>query len=732
MPKLLRLALLALASATGCVSTPAFAQQVVSTIRVAQPSQIVHATVPLPDGYAWSGTGSPFSVVNPDGSNAPTQWERVAWSPKGEVRVAELIAQVQPATSYSVVVRAQRDNVAPRLTAFARQLVGVAPVITIDGVSTATQWRASNDRDGLVGVSRQFYGPHLFGWVSAFNGQEFVTVDLVFHDGEQASPPLFFSALSIEIAAGASVVYGIPEPLSVGNVLVAPRQDGKLNFMEQRGRREFRIAIAAAGHEAEAKAVLLGAGWGVASTWTSVPGFQAQQMVLADLSHLSTQLAPRLRTDWAKIDQAVIAGTSFGIGTIPGLQPGAPNAQGTRVGYRHPFGSKYGGITGGGMIDQWRGMELAECGEPQGLLALQLEHRMITDRQAVGLYGPDGSPVRPEDYVDSTGHPLGGWSLSPVDGRFDAGKDGVFAFASHSAPGVSPGLIPADYNELLSYSPIDYQHAVRRYSSSQCLVWLANDMIARRELILHARLWCGAMWSQHRLDGELAQDTATPGHGTDWGRAAGWNWNNVATAYAIAVPQVRADLAPYIDKALRVYLASQMVNGIWQANSTNKEAQKPPFNSNYATEQTIELGITAHAVMGILGSFPLSPAMASDARVAVIRAGRDGVWRYLWNPAGGLTGGTWQFVAVRPAPFSAAPFATLPAGLNSGSNDTFQVGSTLAYARALSPADPELPVAIKAYTQNAPNALAWFKSQAFNNLSNREPMLLGEQRNPIN
>jgi hypothetical protein len=717
-----------LLSIASCTFQVAGAQERVTTISVAMPGSIVHATVPLPDGFAWDDKTTPLSVHNPDGSVAPTQWERVVWSPKGEVRVAEIIARVKPGSSYSVVAAPQSDA-APSMTEFASAMLAAPPVITIDDKALITKYRPEDARNGSVEITREFSGEHVFGWVTARVGDEFVLVDFVLHDATPGSAPWFFASAQLVPPEGASVVYGMPEPQAQGAHIVPPRADGKLNFIEQRGRREFRIAIAAKGHDQEARSALIGQGFGVASTWTSVPAYQPQQLALPDLAHLGPQLAQQARGAWSQISKAVANGTSFGIGTIPGLAPGERNAQGTRVGFRHAFGAKYGGITGGGMVDQWRGMELAQSGEPQSLLALQLEHRMLSDRHAVGLYTADGDAIRPEDFVDAQGKPLGNWSLSPVDGRFDSGKDGAFKLASERELGVAAEKVPDDYAELLSYAPIDYQHGIRRWSSSITLAWLSNDMIARREITLNARLWCAGMWSQGRLDQELAHDEATPGHGTDWGRAHGWGWHLTAAAYAIANTKERAQFATYLDKAVRVYLASQMVNGIWQANANNKEADKPPFNSKYATEQTIELGITAHALMAILGSYDLAPKTRAAVQDSIVRAGRDGVWKYLWD-GGPDGGGTWQFVAVRERAYKSEPFAKLPDGLNSGGHDSFQIGSTLAYARMFAHGDGELAKAVRAYTQGAASPLAWLKSKGFENLGNRTPLIFVEQHFP--
>jgi hypothetical protein len=233
------------------------------------------------------------------------------------------------------------------------------------------------------------------------------------------------------------------------------------------------------------------------------------------------------------------------------------------------------------------------------------------------------------------------------------------------------------------------------------------------------------MWTQGRLDHEVMRDEATPGHGTDWGRAHGWGWHLTAAAYSIANGKARAQFAPYLDKAVRVYLASQMVNGIWQANASNKEADKPPFNSKYATAQTIELGIMAHGLMAILGSYDLAPKLRAAVQDAIVRAGREGVWKYLWDG-----GSTWQFVAVRQRPYEAEPFAKLPDGLNSGGKDSFQIGSTLAYARMFAPKDAELAKAVRAYTQGSASPLTWLKSKGFENLGNRLPLIYVEQRFP--
>lgn len=665
---------------------PAFAQ--LGKIKVRSPGTFVHATVPLEPAMLLTDRASRFALRAPDGTQVIAQATNAVRAPDGRTRVVELDCVTSSAAVYDLVdLGAEVLDPIAQPIGFARDLAANPPVITVDGVALHVTYRAGQDfRRGRACITRYFAGPHAFGWITLINGSRVALVDLVLHDGTPGANVWTFS--NVAIGPGL-VVSALPEPTISGNTLLS------CGWMKQRQRREFRIALVEnAADKAEALALLGGGGFGVSDRWGAVDAFGPQQMRIADLSWLTGQDS-RLRSDYKHESDAVLNGWTHGVGAIYG-QPGG------QVGDYSPYGAGYGAITGGTEIFQRdeTGMLLALSGEPQGLLLCLLRHRTYTDRHPVGLYGGNGKPIDP--------WPLG-WRPDIVDGdTWAAHTTDPFPHASQTTP-------------IQSWAPIDYQHGIRRWRDCINLCWLDNDPLARRELELNTLLWVAAL--RMHLPTVISQATAVPGHGCEWGRAQGWSNELLAATYATGDAALRASLLPFLQQITEAYRLVQMPSGIWQAGTNSKTTRDPPYNNLWAVEQTIEEGIGANGLVCLRGSCGM------DVDAQIVRAAREGVWRYLWvgGPDGG---GTWQFAAVRATPYGSDPCTSIPAGMHGTKQDTSQVGATLGYALAIAPGDLELRAAVHAYTQGAADPIAWIKSKGFADLTNREPLLAALQRWP--
>jgi hypothetical protein len=662
-------------------------------VTVAVPDRVVRVTVPVNPPVTFNRSSCPFGFEISGGTIVPAQWEPVVFAPDGRVRVVELLAILPKAVSYSVVPCSLRPAGPAQPGPWARSIAGSGLTLDVDGLTQALEWRQHPTKNGSTWITREFYGDHVFGWAHFIAGEDVVLVDLVLHNGAPGSDVWTFGAVDIGPGTVTSV---LPEPRVAGSRLLT------CGWMPQRTRREFRLALTKdATGIARARELLSGAGWGVSDQWTQVEAYGPQQMRLADLSHLTAKVGTQtvfgvealratLRGQWNGASQAVLNGWTWGIGTTYG-QPGGT------IGDYPVWGVAYGGVTGGGGIDQWRGMELALSGEPTGLLFYQLEHLAITSRHRIGLYSDTGNPIDPKSR---------GWRPDIVDGgRWVKGTPNPFPVPSRTTP-------------LDGYAPLDWQHGARRASGSIVLAWLANDLLAQRELALNGWLWMRAF--EGRAAGIVAMGKANPSHGSELGRAHGWGNHIVAAAYATgAGGSNRVAWEVFAAVVAEAYERTQMPNGVWQAAIDTKFSRDAPYNNQHAVQQTIELGIGANGLMGLRGSFGLA------VEQQVIRAAREGVSKYLWTgPV--LGGGTWQFAAVRPYPYSSTPYSTIPTGMHSAGQDSWQIGSTLAYWHLLDPS-PSSSLAIRRYCQGAADPLAWLRKQNFNNLTNREPMLLAMQ-----
>jgi hypothetical protein len=489
--------------------------QTVSTITVESPATVVRATVPLDPGRPWNPQACPFTVLAPGGAPCPTQWERVtSWPGTNDVRVAEILAEVPQGTGQQVYQVAalpcsDRDIVT---FSWARTWLSSPPPVWIDGAPVSMQFDARWPRDGRVATTRRFFGPHLVGWVTAYARLDVVELILIAHDGEPHSPTWYFDSLEVDGVGG--VASFAPEPLVSANgrlTLVPQRNDGKKNWIEQRGWRRWHLVLHDGTQTAVAAQLAAAGGWGVSDRWIDIGAYQPHALPLPDLpAPRRQQLAAECSFDWHSIRDALVAGAPFGMNAT--WQDGAG-----RLGFRHAWGPFYGGLTGGGYRHQWVGLETALTGAPEGLLELDARFRMLADRQPVIACDALGDPLVLEDWLDSAGHPLGGWSVSGTAGHFDDDGGNAGLGWSTAVATIPPNRIPPEKAILDQYMPMDWQHHDRAHQVAVALAWLNHDPSAEWALHGYAELW---RWRERsRLGESLDNARALPNRGTDYGGA---------------------------------------------------------------------------------------------------------------------------------------------------------------------------------------------------------------------
>lgn len=693
-----------------------------SSIAVEAPSTIVRATVPLPPGHEWKEHKSPFTVVAPDGTRCPTQWERVtSWPGTAEVRVAEILAEV-PLASGPQVFRLELDGYGDREVVagpWAASWLASPPAFLVDGAPVATQFEAELVRSGRVATTRRFFGPHLVGWVTASTRLDVVELVLIAHDGTPHSPTWYFDSLAIQGVGGFATF--APEPLvSAANgvlTLVPERGDGKANWIEQRGWRRWHLVLHDGSKGAEATAFASGAGWGVSDRWTQVGAYQPHALPLPDMPARKPQLASKCASEWSAILVALATGAPFGMNATE------QNASG-RLGFRHAWGQHYGGVTGGAYRFQWAGVETALSGAVRGWLELDARFRMIADRQPVIACDDRGRPLLLEAWLDPSGNPKGGWRISSTDARFD--RDGGQAGLgwSTAVATIDPARVPPEEALLARYSPIDWQHHDRAHQVAVSLAWLANDASAKWAIEQYAELW---RWRERsRLGGVLGWARENPGLGSDYGRDAGHLYSAAAAAYALGDDALRARFEPMLSDYREMMTLTRMPNGLWQQRANRKEAKQPPFGdgtkSFWAISKGTEEALLSGSLAAIAGSVP-----GAHAQLAGVLRGHavDGLWTFLWNT--GATGGApTNYIGVRPVTYPGGvqqigPPATDPAAVPRDGFDSEEIAAALGYAAWIDLAtsgslSPEVLAAVKRSCGNSADPIAWLDSLTLNNL----------------
>jgi len=173
-------------------------------------------------------------------------------------------------------------------------------------------------------------------------------------------------------------------------------------------------------------------------------------------------------------------------------------------------------------------------------------------------------------------------------------KDEPFDF-SERGPGV--GWSPYDPND---YLPIDYQHYVRRTKANKALIWLDNDPLARRYLMMDAEL--GRMCFYEGPEGRLKLPI-TPGMGTSMGRAEAWVGDAMATAYAIAPASWRSSRMAWFERFVDALRSAQMPMGLFSALNFGKTATSPPYGNGhdafYWVHRSNEQIFLMHTMRGI-------------------------------------------------------------------------------------------------------------------------------------
>jgi len=687
---------------------------IVARISVAHPGPIVRATLPLAPGTRWNPLHCPFEVVD-GGEHLRAQWEKVATWPDGSVRIAELLAfDPTPSASYTVESGARPDARAVP-GPWARPWIDSPPVVMIDGGPVKTQWSSVSHRWGAVAITRRFFGPHVLGWVTAYHGQDVVTLELVLHNGEPGSPDFFFDAMTLEAPARAPIAFesawpnpGLSSTAPESVTLVGARTDGYAHALVQRGAHAWSLVLHDGAHQAEARAMASGAGFGVASTWTSVDAFACAALRLPDLGYRAAALASALRAEWSTLSSALASGTPIG---IVGGGVG-------RLDWQHPFNPKDGGTTGGGMRHQWHGVELASTGEPAGLLTMQARLATIMDRHAVLALQPNGMPMPLELMLDPQGKPRGGWRSSGADARFDGTSDGAWGWVAQY--GVSAGARTppelvyfkqriAGGGNASAYEPIDFQHWDRALEDAEALVQLSNSPLAAWWLRCNAETWRMSMFSAGRLANEFSAAQARPNWGTSWGRAHAHGMRFCSMAYAIGDQAWRARWSLFMGNCGDVLRMAQQPNGLWKRDEISKNVPIAPFGGQYALSKGTEEAMLANAALGVARS---TGHQSVPLVAAVDRWTRDGLWLYLWGS--GSTGSSpSDYVSV--APIKAAPFADASAVVRYNA-DREEVASPLGAAMLLRKLagvapSPEQVAATQRWCGGSATPLAWMRAQ---------------------
>jgi hypothetical protein len=482
---------------------------------------------------------------------------------------------------------------------------------------------------------------HMLGvhaYVTERAGDDCVSLDLRVNNGaiagnreadarESTLGIVYWRSIELVIPEGWSAVSQVGDPF-LGRAyrepdvqvipLVMPLGDGKLHMMGPQAQFERRLVLVPGGEEARAKELLDNAGLAFpvrgADFWSwfdpATARYFPQRGLLASVDFFkrhghSGKVAVRA-------EEASEMGeykTATETGTVHGYYVTSPV-----MGWAHPWFVKEQGSPGGEGIATFEGYYAAAAAAREGITKLELLHRMNVSRQPEAAYDRFGDPVGYHQWIGKDGK-------IPFDFRTNGGifmppfllpckrgpppSDQVLFVVGHDLrppydlgapylPEEKGGSVLDRAENLLAWWPHDDEHMIRYTKNTKALVWLANDAMAKDDLVLSAELFhlmrhesphVEASWSRGvtllLYEGVVK---AHPHQGIWLGREDAWGIDSMCAAYSVGTLQWRAANRTWFDRMSQLMLDASMPNGLIHRFVNVRMLG----NNKYAVMQTFE------------------------------------------------------------------------------------------------------------------------------------------------
>ena len=474
--------------------------------------------------------------------------------------------------------------------------------------------------------------PHLFGvhaYLRTFGVAEMFEIDLRFNNGDTGNDtgdprddPLgkvYFERIDLTVPSTWYVEQGFEDPFFGQEVvgsgrrtisIVNPNPDGSMHVIDWQGQMHRRIMIGTSFSRNEARQTIQeGAGLGFCSRGTD-PGdgheywswwnrgtshYFPQNYQLPDLRHVGIW---NLRgQEQGKFD-ALRGYLENGNGT--GNYP----VQSGNLGWAHPYGVTYGGMTGGDEIFCYDGVTTANAASRLGILAYRATHRMHTERMPTAFYDLDGEPSSVEDWLVGGIYVPFEYFVHPdlkTGDPFGVGSAPTFQVQAVQ----NQGKVPSYESALFRFEAHDYQHYIRYTRSAKVLAWLSNDSIAKDDLRMQAENF---RLAYHPYDNGVSghvqgtgmkadqQFVATnPSKGFTFGRGEAWGSDCSVAAYALSDQAWRSARIDWFRQLATLVSDGQgSCNGFIQATISPKM-----LNGQFRARQQIEQSITENMLQGL-------------------------------------------------------------------------------------------------------------------------------------
>lgn len=609
--------------------------------------------------------------------------------------------------------------------------------------------------NGASGTLPRFFGVHTY--LSTLSGHEGLGLVLRFTNGgsgrdltttvDDPLDKLYFQKIQLTVPADLVLVQDFPDPFLGGSVvvgdkrvwdLVKPLADGKLHVVRWLGQFHRRLWLGG-GVSGFANAYADGIGQGFCvrgadaifgvpywSWWNKgTARYFPQKFVLPALEHVGLgSIRSQLYGEMDHLRTRLLNGTSDGNYPIASAV----------LGWGHPYGVSYGGMTSGNEIFCWDGVSTAASASIHGMQMFRALHRMHTERQPNALYDGDGEPSTVERWLRENGAldyvPFYFFVVPQLGGNFPD----PFGFAAaprfQSDYVAANGLKPGYEDAHLGFDPHDYQHLIRYTRSAKALAWLGNDSLAKDDLRMQAEMFHLA-YHPYRNDvnggsstsGLRAQQMVVAAHphkGGPFGRGEAWGLDAAAATYCLATPAWRAAKRPWFAAISELLLNQQATcSGFLQAFVSNKAV-----NGRYRARQQIEQSITENALQGLRESVfrGANPGHADMVRDVLT----DSLYGFISNLAWQTGHGPWRYTGMGPLDVNQPVWCShsqMPGdAVTAGDWETFQDWSSFAYGYELT-GDPLFFERALEQLGGATDLYQRLRNDGLNNLENRSALL---------
>jgi hypothetical protein len=617
---------------------------------------VLKATLPVPKGtYPRTDGKEPLSVLDPFGNPFPTSVHAVSWYPNKAADgadVVELQIQFKVAgnqTSGQEVILDVVEDPHPfkrlKIDRIARQAIASPMKVVAHDVHgnryharislrhrkknkarytkigrgslqietyidmTPVDPTASNVLEKLLGVKAIF---------TLWHNEKAISLDLYLHNGhsglngnKRPNHNVYFDSLELWVPTGWNVVHKYNETSHGGyrtekkyekHTLVKPLSGGKMHVVRQQAHIVRRMVLAPFGEEQDGQFYAEDNTLGFCThsqglwSWWTLGGFQSQATHLPWAPHIEPLVKSKNSFWFNDMKDALANGTPIN---------GSPNGV---LGWAHPYGPNYGGVTGGTEIDMYPGWLVTQAASLAGYRKHDVYMRANTDRQHQVIINENGEHTKLSDWVidGPTGRYFPGHFYQTP---FNTNGNDIFGFktanASHDTFVKNNNLLPPYNNALLAYKPYDLQHYIRYTRSLKFLVWMGNDPIAKHLLKGAAEIARLSLKDVPNDENGNAQGfslyslrrsaTFNPNKANVFGRDHGWCVDTMAAAYSISGNVWRNEALPWFQEVSDVIKMIQGgCNGMLKSHFGSKI-----LNGRYRGQQIFELVIATNALLSV-------------------------------------------------------------------------------------------------------------------------------------